>query len=59
MANKERGGAPLLTETLAVEVSHMMMPPTPIMRAECFLERLDDDSDDEFNYDFIDDGGGW
>jgi hypothetical protein len=31
-------------------------PPTPVMTDECFPERLDDDSDDEFDYDFIDDG---
>jgi hypothetical protein len=29
---------------------------TPLLMDECFPERLDDDSDDEFDYDFIDDG---
>jgi hypothetical protein len=29
---------------------------SPAMMDECFPERLDDDSDDEFDYDFIDAG---
>jgi hypothetical protein len=33
-----------------------MKPPTPVMMDECFPERLDGNSDDEFDYDFIDDG---
>jgi hypothetical protein len=32
-----------------------MKSPTPVMIDECFPERLDDDSDDEFDYNFIDD----
>jgi hypothetical protein len=35
-----------------------MKAPTPVMMDECFPERLDDDSDNEFEYDFIDDEGG-
>jgi hypothetical protein len=31
-------------------------PPTPVIIDECFPERLDDNSDDEFDYDIIDDG---
>jgi hypothetical protein len=29
--------------------------PTPVMMDECFPDRLDDESDDEFEYDFIND----
>jgi hypothetical protein len=29
---------------------------TPVMMDECFTERLNNDSDDVFDYDFIDDG---
>jgi hypothetical protein len=32
-----------------------MKAPTLLMMDECFLERLDDNSDDEQKYDFIDD----
>jgi hypothetical protein len=34
----------------------VMKAPTPVVMDECFPERLDDYSDDEFGYDFIDDG---
>jgi hypothetical protein len=33
-----------------------MKPPTPVMMDECFPERLDDNSNDELDYDLIDDG---
>jgi hypothetical protein len=33
-----------------------MKVPTPVMIYDLFLEILDNDSDDEFDYDFIDDG---
>jgi hypothetical protein len=34
----------------------VMKPPTPVMMDECLPYILDGDSDDEFDYDFIDDG---
>jgi hypothetical protein len=34
----------------------VMKTPSPVIMHECFQERLDDDSDDAFDYDFIDDG---
>jgi hypothetical protein len=33
-----------------------MKAPSPVMMDECFSERLDDDSDDEFDYNFTRDG---
>jgi hypothetical protein len=33
-----------------------MKAPSPVLMDECFPERLNDDRDDEFDYDFIDDG---
>jgi hypothetical protein len=39
--------------TGSIYLDWAMKTPTPVLRDECFPERLDDDSDDEFDYDCI------
>jgi hypothetical protein len=62
------GGVPFVTSpptinapvyTNCIDLFHfewVMKAPTPIMMDDCFPERLNDDSDDEFNYEFVGDG---
>jgi hypothetical protein len=48
--------APVYTNcTASFYFDWVMKAPNPVMMDECFPERLDDDSDDEFEYYFIDD----